>query len=308
MALVTEGSAFVMKQIKGTIVAFAPVLNCELTAFREVLLTQRPNEVDSDEDEMDDDVYEEGFEHDGMEGHDICSDDITESKDIVLEVKLIVDSIEPVVAEDLRPVVSCWRLPSAMSQGFYKRCNGSNACSLILLLIGNVFCKTKIQLPTKQSVLPKDITIVCGCMELGNRVYELCGHNLPSRYLSVQEASSVLETWLRCVFGDVLPIRLEDAHEQSIINGELRQAMASHDSSYAFLIMNEKTSVFLLFSSAVVYIGTHSHRSSGAVVVFSMIPHIQDFCEAVWDLEGYNEKTFGDLVFGLGLNFPYWEM
>ena len=39
LALVAEGIAFIMKQITAGIVAFAPVLNYDLTAFREVLLT-----------------------------------------------------------------------------------------------------------------------------------------------------------------------------------------------------------------------------------------------------------------------------
>ncbi|KAK2552379.1 hypothetical protein P5673_026459 [Acropora cervicornis] len=39
LALVAEGIAFIMKQITVGIVAFAPVLNYDLTAFREVLLT-----------------------------------------------------------------------------------------------------------------------------------------------------------------------------------------------------------------------------------------------------------------------------
>ena len=245
-----------MKQITAEIVAFAPVLNCELTAFREVLLTQQPNEVESDEEEMHDDV-EEGFECIFEADSDLCSYDRTQSSEIVLDAidKLAVDYMEPVSAEELRPGVSCWRLPNTMSQSAYKGRNDSNACSLISLLIGHVFYKTKTRLPTQLIALPDHIiTAVCGCMEIANRVYDLCRHNLPSRYLSVQEASSVLETWLSCTVGDVLPVRLQDPHEQSTMYGQLKTAIAAHDSSFAFLIMNEKTSFFFITSNDVVYL------------------------------------------------------
>lgn len=170
-------------------------------------------------------------------------------------------------------------------------------------MIGHIFCKTKTQLPTKQSALPDDIiALVCCSMEHGNRVYDLCRDNLPSRFLSVQEAASVLETWLSCTVRNILPVRLQDPHKKSTMSGLLKLAMASHDSSTSFLIINEKTSFFLTTSNKeVMYIDTHSHPSCGAVVVLSTLQLLSNFCRAIWDLEGYNEKTFGNLAF---VDFP----
>ena len=253
--------------------------------------------MESDEEEMDaNDVDEEGYECNGDEDHDLCSDGRPQSPDIVI------DSMEPILAQELFPGVSCWRLPSTIGQGTYKGRNGSNACSLISLLIGHI-CKTKTQLPTKQSALPDDIiAVVCCSMELGNRVYDLFRDNLPSRFLSVQEAASVLETWLSCTVRNVLPVRLQDPHEKSTMSGQLKLAMASHDSSTSFLIINEKTSFFLITSNEeVMYIDTHSHPSCGAAVVLSTLQQLSNFCRAIWDLEGYNEKTFGNLAF---VDFP----
>ena len=47
LGLISEGVTFVMKQMTTGIVAFALVLNSELNAFREVLLTHQSDEVDS---------------------------------------------------------------------------------------------------------------------------------------------------------------------------------------------------------------------------------------------------------------------
>ena len=296
LALITEGIAFVMKQIAAGIVAFAPVLNCELNAFREVLLTNQSDEVESDgEDTVDDGDYEGD---DCSDEENVCTDDSNHSDFVMNALEILtVDSLEPVLAEDVGPV-SCWRLPSHMSQGRYKGRNGSNACSLISLMIGYVFYKTKTRIPSMQTALSDNIiSVICGSMELGNRVYDLFRHNLPSRYLSIEEAASVLDTWLECSVGNTLPVRLQDPHEMSTVSAQLSLAMASQDSSFSFLIMNEKTSFLFTTKKDVLYIDTHSHSSCGAVVIVSESQNIVEFCKAVWNLEGHSEKTFGNLVF-----------
>lgn len=302
LALISEGIAFVVKQVAAGIVAFAPVLNCELKCFREVLLTHQSDEVESDEECVNDDgdgdddgdnEVLESDEEDSTNGRNTKSEFI-----LVALRKLTVDSSEPVSAEEVRPGVSCWCLPSDISQGRYKGRSGSNACSLISLMIGYAFYKNKLQIPPQQTALSDNITtVICGCMELGNRVYDLCRHNLPSRYLSIQEAASVLDTWLDCSVGKALPVRLQDPHEMSTICGQLSLAIASQDTSVSFLIMNEKTSFFFTTKNEVLYIDTHSHPPHGAVVIVSKLPHIGEFCNAVWNLEGHSEKTFGNLAF-----------
>ena len=57
---------------------------------------------------------------------------------------------------------------------------------------------------------------------------------LPSRYLSIQEAASVLEVWFQINVGDNLPVRLDDEHEQSTICGQLREAINSRSSFFGF--------------------------------------------------------------------------
>ena len=135
LALISEGIAFVMKQVAAGIVAFAPVLNCELDSFREVLLAHQCDEVESDEECVDDDDNGDGDDDGDNEVLECDEEDSTSGKNsksefiLVALPKLTVDSSEPVSAEEVQPGVSCWRLPSEISQGRYKGRNGSNACS-----------------------------------------------------------------------------------------------------------------------------------------------------------------------------------
>lgn len=121
LSLISEGIAFV---------AFAPVLNCK------VLLTHQCEEVESDEecvddnDEGDDDGDNEIFE---CNEEDSTTWRNTKSEFILVALqKLIVNCLEPVSVEEVRPGVYCWHLPSEISQGRYKGRSGSNACSFVV--------------------------------------------------------------------------------------------------------------------------------------------------------------------------------
>ena len=140
------------------------------------------------------------------------------------------------------------------------------------------------------------VDALCGCIELGNRIYDLCRHDLPSRYLSIQEAI-VLEIWFDISVGNNLPVRLEDQHTPSTICGQLQEAASSSDSSYRFLILNEKTSLFHVTKEKVVYIDTHSHGTGGAIVVTAELRELKTFCKTVWNLEGNDQSIYGNLVF-----------
>lgn len=140
------------------------------------------------------------------------------------------------------------------------------------------------------------IDVLCGCINIGNRVYDLCRESLPSRYLSVQEAASVLEMWFQFNVGDNLPVRLDDEHEQSTICGQQREAINSRSSFFGFLVLNEKTSLFYVSNEFIVYVETHSHGPSGPVLVTAELKELDKFCYAVWELEGNDAKTNGKFV------------
>ena len=117
----------------------------------------------------------------------------------------------------------------------YKGRNGSNACSLISLLTGYTMWLKKILPPSSRlSISGIFVDSLCGCIELGNRVYDMCRDSLPLRYLSVQEAASVLETWCDISVESNLPVRLKDQHDLSTVGGQLREAVTSRESFFCF--------------------------------------------------------------------------
>ena len=86
-----------------------------------MLLTHQSDEVESEEGDVEGDGYHDGDGDDDDEelSRLFCC--------LVALQKLTVDSLAPVLAEEVQPWVSCWRLPSELSQGLYEGCNASYA-------------------------------------------------------------------------------------------------------------------------------------------------------------------------------------
>ena len=98
------------------IVSCAPVLNSELNVFREVLLTHQSDDVDSEKGDAEGDGYHYGDgdddddELDFNDEENVSSNGRNNEVDFVVTAlqKLTVDSLEPVLAEEAQPGVSCW--------------------------------------------------------------------------------------------------------------------------------------------------------------------------------------------------------
>ena len=158
-----------------------------------------------------------------------------------------------------------------------------------------------MQIP-EEGFLPSNVLrILCGCIEIGNRMYDICQDSLPSRYLSVQEAATLVSfSNVHVSVAEPLPVRLEDVHELSTLCGQLRKL--TDDKTYFLnIVINEKTSLFVLTPPNIMYIDTHLHGSSGAVIVKGSTLNLSDFCKFVWALEEHDQSTFGNLS---ALTFP----
>ena len=306
LTLVMDGRRFAMKQIVAAINTFAPVLKDELDTFRQLLLTYEAND-DDDDDDGDDVIFtdDDKLEEDSFD-MEICESERIDrvgkkSGNVVLDAldHLGVAGVNPIaLEEETVPGVTCWKFPPEVCQGRYNGRKGSNAYSLISLLTGYTWWMRKFRPPESGKNFSRSIVdALCGRIELGNRIYDLCRHDLPSRYLSIQEAAIVLEKWFDISVGNNLPVQLEDQHTPSTICGQLQEAASSSDLSYGFLILNEKTSLFHVTKEKVVYIDTHSHGTGGAIVVTAELQELKTFCKTVWNLESNDQSTYGNLVF-----------
>lgn len=77
-------------------------------------------------------------------------------------------------AENSNGKIDIWYLPRDISQSTFNGRNGSNVCSMIFILISYLYSKKRLQMP-ETSIIPFEVLeLVSGCIEFGNRMYDLC--------------------------------------------------------------------------------------------------------------------------------------
>ncbi|XP_032232016.2 uncharacterized protein LOC116605656 isoform X1 [Nematostella vectensis] len=290
LALVMNGIAFAMRQLTAGTGAFAQILSTDLEEFRQFLLM---SEVDVREDEDDEDQPDDG-------------DDTVEPESSACSTRVVLEALSslhngptPSVSPDaLTASVWRWSLPPTLSQGTFNGRNGSNACSVIALCLGYALQEGLLLPPdVNKSLSETFLGRLCGCIELGNRIYDLFRQSLPSRFLSIQEAANIAVSWISSDVGQPLPVRLADLHEPSTVTYQLKRAF-SRGGFNACLIADEKSSLFHACDDLVIHIDTHSHGpNKGAVVTAAHASAIPELCSTVWQEEGFSPNSFGNLVF-----------
>jgi hypothetical protein len=289
-ALIMEGINFAMSQIEAGLQAFSTILQIDMEQFKEATSSQEDINISESENDNED-SDDEDVEDESSVGYDV---------NCVLHdlAKVKIDPVCEVSAESLTDGVYFWQFPNTISQGGYKGRNGSNACSIISLVLGFTINKEKLSIPicTYRSILSSEfMKAICGSIEFGNHVYDVCRASLPSRYLSIGEAATALCPWVTDFsLQQPLPVRLHDDYELSTVYGQLKQA---GDNFTASIIINEKTSLFHHKDGFIMYVDTHRHNTKGMIIIAAHQSHLKDFVDAVWSVEGHSHTAFGNMVF-----------
>lgn len=140
-----------------------------------------------------DGIADEDDEDDDNEGThiDAESDSDVEDDDINIPATTMDDDhsqiIIPIHSWGAEGTVWTWQFPLHISQSTIDGRNGSNACSVIALLIAQGIHQVRCDLKPFQ-FLPKDwVSLICGCIKVGNALYDHSRASLPQRYLSAAE-------------------------------------------------------------------------------------------------------------------------
>lgn len=290
IALTRRGIDFAMEQISSGVSVFKKVLNENIADISELL-----SNCEDDENVHQVDQNEDSGEEDNGD------DDVLNS--------CPVDSIIPrtLNGEPLPYVnskIDChgsnvWLFPLEFSQGCVDGRNGSNACSLIALIIGQAVFSQDVEVPIEGYISPLWSTMLYHSMVTGNNIYDCYRASLPARYLSAAEACDILTRNGNFLLepDEPLPVRLEDEHRMTCISSQLELLTETPSRKLALFTMSEKTSLFVVHPPDVVYVDSHCHApDAGAAIVLGRCHRLKEFCHSVWDIEGARPDTYGNLV------------
>lgn len=293
IALARCGLDFAMQQLSSGASIFRKVINESIADISEILLRYEEDEDHDSQIEPNEDSDEE----DNVDAAD--DDDVSQSFPVDMVIARALDGEPlPCVHSEVDTHGSLvWRFPIDFSQGCVDGRNGSNACSLIALVISQVI--QHVEVPMGGLLSPLWTTMLYDSMVTGNNIYDQYRASLPARYLSAAEACDILarNDNFSLEPQEPLPVRLVDDHQLSSVSSQLQLLANTPSRKLALLTICEKTSLFLVHSPDIVYVDTHCHMpNAGAVVVVGRCDRLNDFCFSVWDIEGTGPNTFGNLV------------
>ena len=191
-----------------------------------------------------------------------------------------------------------WKFPTEVSQSTLDGRNGSSACSVIALIFAHVAKRELLDLQPTPLLSPVWVMLLCSAIRLGNKLYDLCRHSLPQRFLSASEAATIVE---RCVSVSVdapLPVRVYDDHAPTTLLFQLRTLCSGDRGDAAVLIANEKTVLFMsVGNSSIVLVDTHRHGSHGAVVLLGHVDSLNQFVHVCQNVLELQDDTYANLSF-----------
>ena len=300
IALTKRGINFAMQQLASGVSTFKTMLNEDILDVDNLkkLITQIDDDVDDAEVNDEDGDDEEGDEDESDAGDDGVSGghgsgalDATAGR-----IQTYVPHIDP-RADNFGNIL--WRFPLEYSQGNVCGRNGSSACSIIALCIANDVVLHNPTVPMEGTLDDAWVTLLYKCMVSGNDLYDQYRTNLPARYLSAAEACDILSGTNTFVMQveEPLPVRLHDIHHMSTIAAQLQKMVADSCTKLAVFTIADKTSLFVVSPPCILFVDTHCHVPDADAVIVQGKCHLLDqFVQSVWDLQGLDPDTFGNLV------------
>ena len=166
-------------------------------------------------------------------------------------------------------MVTFWELPAFLSQSTIGGRQGSNACTLISLLLAKTYMTNKqlLQLVDTQPLNQSWIVALVSCMLGGNQVYDAYTRN--PIYLGVVEAIPLVRNSLGQVNYEeeltVCFVKEVGAAEESALSYQLSRRLSSTNA--AFTIISGMTITFISDGSGnIILLDSHLHTPKGALV------------------------------------------
>ena len=164
--------------------------------------------------------------------------------------------------------------PFGVSQSTINGCMGSNACTLIALLLAYLVNKNLLQLYPEQPLSGHWNTVMVSCIPGGNDVYDSCIHH--GQFLGILEAIP----FIACSIGEVdlneqLTIcftKDNDADDSSALSHHLSSYFDTRKNSAAFVIINGKTITFLQQVNAIIVLDSHADFEHNGEATVSIAP------------------------------------
>ena len=167
--------------------------------------------------------------------------------------------------------INFYHFPREISQSYYGGRNGSNACTVIAVLIARTFCCGSIKPQQTESLKDSWINFVSSCIAEGNRLYDMLINSKKQGaiYLSVEDVVEELGNTLQVKnLGCSLPVSFVSETETATIGFQLERLQKLHERLAVIFIKDSRSGVFLFDKDGpLLFADSHPYGSGGAMLV-----------------------------------------
>ena len=185
------------------------------------------------------------------------------------------------VGNDLQLVIKCkkirntslnfYHFPTEICQSYYGGRNGSNACTIIAVLIGRAFCCHDVQPQQIGNLSACWINAISGCIAEGNKLYDML---VTSRQQGILDLSveDVVEEFGNTVrvkrLGCSLPVSFISEIETATVYFQLERLRQLQERQAVVFIKDYRSGVFLFTEEGpLLYADSHPYGSGGALLL-----------------------------------------
>ncbi|CAH3176756.1 unnamed protein product [Porites lobata] len=169
-----------------------------------------------------------------------------------------------------------YHFPREISQSCYGGRNGSNACTIIAVLIARAFCCSDITSLQTGNLSEDWINLLSSCIAEGNRLYDKLVNSKQQGeiYLSVEDVSEEFGSALQIKnLGSSLPVSFISETETATVLFQLERLRRLDERRQAVIFIKDyRTGVFLLEKDGpVLFVDSHRYGSGGAVIICACV-------------------------------------
>lgn len=192
---------------------------------------------------------------------------------------------------------NCWVFPANISQSTIDGRNGSNACTVITMILGSVILHLDLPFPCAGPLSPLWCSLIEKSIRLGNKIYD--DTNQGRRNLTPLEASFALRSIKNIHVDEPLAVRLSDLHKPTQLAYQIERMLVEKKSAAAFVQGDRSFLIMTEENGYVLAVDTHTHMNGtrGAVIVSSnTLTDMGSFIRAIEAVFSLQEDSFGNFV------------
>ena len=194
--------------------------------------------------------------------------------------------------------LSFWHFPKNMSQTYFNGRNGSNACTVIAVIIGRFFSRSQIEYQNSGYLGDDWVNLFHTAIEEGNRVYDGLVKQLGVLDLSIEEVHERLGGALN--LAAVLPslaVSFEADVKSVTILYQLEQLLSLRQKLVVLFIHNKRTSCFLVYDNGnIIYADSHSFGEDGALMISTHADSVSIMLDFLKDVLGNSGNRLATLT------------